>query len=468
MRRIIATAFLLVLTVAGPTPARAQASFQALGDLPGGTFFSAALGVSADGATVVGFSRSEASGAEHEAFRWTAGGGMAGLGDFVGFIFDSEARDVSADGAVVVGYGASTSGREAFRWTQAGGMVGLGDLPGSAFDSEATGVSADGAVVVGRGISGGGNEAMRWTQAGGMVGLGDLPGSAFVSQAQGVSADGAVVVGYSLSASGEEAFRWTQAGGMVALGDLPGGGFFSPVQAVSADGSVVVGRSSSSSSTPPFSEAFRWTEADGMVGLGDFPGGTFSSAAGGVSADGSVVVGSGQSASGPEAFVWTASDGILSLQTLLGTAVPAGWTLRGAADVTVVGTDAIIVGTGMNPDGQTEAFRAVLPGVIVATEPSSPERGALALAVAPNPVRTPAAVRLTLARAQTVRAAVYDLLGRRVALLHDGILSAGTHALRLDASTFVPGVYVVRATGVDGATATRTISVSARSEIVRE
>ena len=141
-----------------------------------------------------------------------------GLGDLAGGSFFSRANGVSADGSVVVGQSNSTSGVEAFRWTSVGGMVGLGDLPGGIFRSAATGVSADGSVVVGLGNSASGEEAFRWTSGGGMVGLGDLPGGIFQSQAVDVSADGSVVVGTSESASGPEAFRWTSGGGMVGLG----------------------------------------------------------------------------------------------------------------------------------------------------------------------------------------------------------------------------------------------------------
>jgi probable HAF family extracellular repeat protein len=105
---------------------------------------------------------------------------------------NSYALGVSADGAVVVGY--SLPG-EAFRWTQADGLVGLGDLPGGIFGSQAHGVSADGAVVVGRSYSALGLEAFRWTEADDMIGLGDLDGGRFLSIANGVSGDGAVVVG---------------------------------------------------------------------------------------------------------------------------------------------------------------------------------------------------------------------------------------------------------------------------------
>src|SRR5262245_61383857 len=54
------------------------ASFQGLGDLPGGTFGSAALAISADGLTVVGGSQSALG---YESFRWRSSSGMIGLGD---------------------------------------------------------------------------------------------------------------------------------------------------------------------------------------------------------------------------------------------------------------------------------------------------------------------------------------------------------------------------------------------------
>ena len=89
------------------------------------------------------------------------------------------------------------------------------------------------------------------------------------------------------------------------LGDLPGGAFYSAINygGISADGAVVVGDSNSASGP----EAFRWTLSGGMVGLGDLPRGPFNSEANGVSADGSVVVGWGTSASGETAFRWSAN-----------------------------------------------------------------------------------------------------------------------------------------------------------------
>ncbi|MCA2550875.1 MAG: PEP-CTERM sorting domain-containing protein, partial [Microcystis sp. M53BS1] len=86
-----------------------------------------------------------------------------GLGDLPGGTFQGSALGVSGDGSVVVGSGNSANGLEAFRWTQAGGIVGLGDLPGGTFQGSALGVSGDGSVVVGYSYSANGLEAFRWT-----------------------------------------------------------------------------------------------------------------------------------------------------------------------------------------------------------------------------------------------------------------------------------------------------------------
>ena len=74
-----------------------------------------------------------------------------------------------------------------------------------------------------------------------------------------------------------------------------------------------------------------------------------------------------------------------------------------------------------------------------------PEDAAFALRVGPNPAAGAARVRLSLGRAQHARVEVYDALGRRIAVLHDGPLAAGTHPLALDGSRLPAGVYVVRA-----------------------
>ncbi len=332
-------------------------SFNGLGSFLDVPPFSQGEGISGDGSTVVGRSYSFSADAG-EAFRWTKSGGMVGLGDLPEGLFASWAHDVSDNGSAVVGVGVNTNNNEeAFRWMLSDGMVGLGDLPGGTFYSWAYGVSADGSVVVGKSKSANGNEAFLWTQSGGMIGLGDLPGGTFYSWAYGVSADGSIVVGVSRSANGfQEAFLWTQSGGMVGLGDLPGDSFISGAQGVSADGSTVVGFSDSTNGT----EAFRWTQSGGMVGLGGLDGSSFYSWANDVSADGSVVVGKSRSINGTEAFVWDELNGMRSLKTLLeGDGIDLiGWTLTEAKAISDDGT--VIVGYGINPDGNNEAFLATI------------------------------------------------------------------------------------------------------------
>jgi hypothetical protein len=91
-----------------------------------------------------------------------------------------------------------------------------------------------------------------------------------------------------------------------------------------------------------------------------------------------------------------------------------------------------------------------------AASAAEPEGGAWGLAVSPNPFRGEAAVTLTLTEPAEVTVALYDGLGRRVALLHEGALGAGSHALPLPAA-LPPGVYAVRAIA-GGAVAARTVT----------
>ncbi|MDX1419634.1 MAG: T9SS type A sorting domain-containing protein [Rubricoccaceae bacterium] len=65
----------------------------------------------------------------------------------------------------------------------------------------------------------------------------------------------------------------------------------------------------------------------------------------------------------------------------------------------------------------------------------------------PNPSTTEARFTLEVPSAQGVRAEVFDALGRRVAVLHDGPMEAGARALVFDGTSLPAGVYVVRVTG---------------------
>ncbi len=168
-----------------------------------------ARAVSSDGSVIVGIGNLFGNG--NQAFRWTQAGGIVGLGSLPGGSSFSEAMAVSADGSVVAGRSSASPGFPAFLWTQAGGMVNIGDLPGSSIDGRPAALSADGSVVVGQGLSATGAEAFVWNAADGMQSVPDLLANSFgldltgwtLTRATGVSADGRTLVGQGTNPSGD-------------------------------------------------------------------------------------------------------------------------------------------------------------------------------------------------------------------------------------------------------------------------
>ncbi|MFN0198645.1 MAG: PEP-CTERM sorting domain-containing protein [Planctomycetaceae bacterium] len=216
------------------------------------------MDASADGGVIVGHSGSEA-------FRWTSGTGKVGLGDLPGGTVWSSAAGVSADGTVIVGESVSDNGEEAFRWTEAGGMIGLGDLPNGVFSSEAHGVSDDGNLVVGIGTKGGNFfEGFKWTNDSGMVGIGVMPGGTeTVAHAVNDAGDvvGAGKSGGAISLSPPQAFL-----NLGSLGDFAvGGSLFTYANDLSADADIVVGYGRLYGD----GEAFLWTSTFGMQPIRD-------------------------------------------------------------------------------------------------------------------------------------------------------------------------------------------------------
>ncbi len=67
---------------------------------------------------------------------------------------------------------------------------------------------------------------------------------------------------------------------------------------------------------------------------------------------------------------------------------------------------------------------------------------------APNPFNPQTQFSLTVGRQQFVRLAVYDMIGRQVALLHEGTLDAQeAHLFRFEANNLPSGRYFIQATG---------------------
>jgi probable HAF family extracellular repeat protein len=376
--RVCSTSAAVVVALLSCTTAHAEPEFVPLGFLPHTTSFrlSSASGISADGSTVIGISIAGDQGYT-DGFRWTRAGGMVGHG-MAKTGLDNFSAGASADGTYVTGDRSSPTGTQttAFRHTRAGGATFFGSLPGLSTSSTiALDISGDGSKVVGQASGDSGNgvwrhEAYLWNN-GTMTPLGYLPGGGGAgssSAAGAISLDGTTIAGSSDSTQGPQAFRKVLNGGLGALGDLDGGTFSSFANGLSSDGNVVIGQGTSALGK----EAFRWSGGT-MTGLGDLPGGPYESEPRGVSGDGSIVVGysaTGGTVNQPinSPFIWDAEHGMRNLQTVLtemGLDL-TGWSLRGAGGISADGT--MIVGGGINPQGENEAFLVVIP-----------EPGALAL-----------------------------------------------------------------------------------------
>ncbi len=97
--------------------------------------------------------------------------------------------------------------------------------------------------------------------------------------------------------------------------------------------------------------------------------------------------------------------------------------------------------TGGRADGKWEGAEVAT----VTGEPEAEHPAAVALSVAPNPLTSGTALRVALPRPAEATLEVLDVLGRRVALVHEGMLAAGAHALRWEpAAGLRGGVYLVR------------------------
>jgi len=89
------------------------------------------------------------------------------------------------------------------------------------------------------------------------------------------------------------------------------------------------------------------------------------------------------------------------------------------------------------------------------------EGGALAFTQGPNPSRDGGTMRFRLPGAQRVELTMFDMAGRRIARLADGVLPAGDHAIRWDrldtrGQRVAPGVYRAR---LKAGAETRTLDV---------
>jgi hypothetical protein len=90
------------------------------------------------------------------------------------------------------------------------------------------------------------------------------------------------------------------------------------------------------------------------------------------------------------------------------------------------------------------SFRAHFEPALVASETAAESRTVSILPTRPNPAAGRTLVPFTLRQPADVRLAIYDTLGREVALVANRSYAAGDHAEPLDTDGLAPGTYVVR------------------------
>ena len=227
------------------------------------------------------------------------------------------------------------------------------------------GISGDGRAVVGYCERGPNTywdaQAFIWREGVGTIPLGFARPGSILSDARAISRDGSTVVGLTVDGTLKgEAFTWTESGGMRVLNGVPNALYPDTfAQAVSADGRVTVGQGYLPSG---LSTVLMWRdESPEAISLGTL-GLNNGIAPTDVSDDGSVAVGYAVFPSIEVPFVWTASTGMIALDSYLnqfGVTAPSGVTLRRLYAVS--GDGLTFAGDARLDSGITVGFVATIP-----------------------------------------------------------------------------------------------------------
>lgn len=382
---------LLSLTVAG----FAQATFNRVGDIPGGVLGSQVRAATETGRIAVGvgssaFVTNPNSGNGDRQVLWTLRDGISELPQVTAGTITvapfMTASDITPDGLFIAGRALATptnTGRVAVIWSSANGfstptVLGAnGTIPGSAGQfAAALAISDNGQIVFGFGTSatsGKTNEAFRWDATSNtIVGLGFLDAQTHTNSivaARGVSADGSVAVGSSGTTTfgvGSNAFRFTSAGGMTSIGTLAGGTWSSAI-GISSDGSTIFGLADSTAN--PDGEFFIATTAAGIVAQG---AAFAASNLGGISADGSIFV-SGQNL-----------HNALGFSVVTSVLIGAGLDVTGWSNFSAFGISdnaEVLWGSALNPEGNTEGWVATFQPGFLGSVQAVPEPSTWALLI---------------------------------------------------------------------------------------
>jgi uncharacterized membrane protein len=127
-----------------------------------------------------------------------------GIGDLPGGMNASGCCDISANGAVVAGTSSSATTREAIYWTQQGGIQRTGLVPGYSSGHFPKAVSADGSLIAGTATRQNGEGVpFLWSADGGITQLDNSNGLYKFASVTGMSSDGSIISGYVNTASGQ-------------------------------------------------------------------------------------------------------------------------------------------------------------------------------------------------------------------------------------------------------------------------
>ena len=114
-------------------------------------------------------------------------------------------------------------------------------------------------------------------------------------------------------------------------------------------------------------------------------------------------------------------------------------------DFTGDGTTNLIMGQNDFSLRDYPIYMFEIKNISVSNEPLREEPVDLSLGQNfPNPFNPSTVIKYSLAEATHVTMEVFDMLGRRVAILQDGVMNAGTHRVTFNAGTLASGIYLYR------------------------
>ena len=328
-------------------------------------------------------------------------------------------------------------------------------------NGKATGydVNGDGSKVTGLLWDGCAAKCFLWTEATGMQDLGPTRGST-------ISQDGTVIGGFNRSQ--RRPAYWPIEGntGLPSV-LLHHEEDYGEVYDITTDGGILVGTGLPYGFDPILTgyQAFRYEMGDtNFVLLGTMSGSPNDISVARFIADNGVIIGtSGPTSLNVQTFIWTAEIGMTSLEqylvdegvTEIGTSINLTWPRAFSED------GSTFIGEFVDLYGGWGYYRVKFGQA--SPVPDVTRAAARLTDISPNPFNPMTTVSFSLEKSQKATVTVYDISGRRVAVIADQVFDAGEHQLVWRGQDHAgrevsSGSYVVRLEGQEGSD-TRTISL---------